>query len=49
MSGEHWTSNEWATNTVAKIVTMGLALPEERQYKMWDFIADASVTGAFVF
>ena len=28
MSGEHWTYNEWATNTVEKIVTMGLALPE---------------------
>ena len=29
MSGEHWTYDAWATNTVEKIVTMGLAAPEE--------------------
>lgn len=31
MSGEHWTYNEWATNTVEKIVVMGLAAPEEHR------------------
>lgn len=31
MSGEHWTDNEWADNTVEKIVTMGLALPEKHR------------------
>jgi len=31
MSGEHWTYSEWAENTIEKIVTMGLALPEEHR------------------
>lgn len=31
MSGEHWTYNEWATNTVEKIVIMGLVVPEEHR------------------
>ncbi len=31
MSGEHWTYSEWATNTVEKIVVMGLAAPEEHR------------------
>jgi len=29
MSDEHWTYEEWALNTVEKIVTAGLMLPEE--------------------
>lgn len=31
MSAECWTYNEWAENTVEKIVTMGLMLPEEHR------------------
>ena len=31
MSGEHWTYEEWAENTVEKIVTMGLAAPAEHR------------------
>jgi hypothetical protein len=31
MSDEHWTYDEWAANTVEKIVTMGLALPDEHR------------------
>ena len=31
MTGEHWTYNEWAANTVEKIVVMGLALSEEHR------------------
>jgi hypothetical protein len=31
MSDQHWTYDEWEANTVEKIVTMGLALPDERR------------------
>lgn len=31
MSGEYLTCEEWAENTLEKIVTMGLALPEEHR------------------
>lgn len=31
MSGEYWTYDEWAENTIEKIVTLGLAAPEEHR------------------
>jgi hypothetical protein len=31
MSGHHWTYEEWSANTVEKIVTTGLTLPEEHR------------------
>jgi len=31
MVDNHWTYDEWATNTVEKIVTIGLMLPEEHR------------------
>ncbi|RZF63495.1 hypothetical protein EWE75_15770 [Sphingomonas populi] len=31
MTDQHWTYDEWAMNTVEKIVTLGLALPDDHR------------------